>query len=164
VDLIQTDAAISPGSSGGALADRGGTIIGINVAYLPPETGAEGIGFAIPSETAISVADQIIESGEVSSPYIGIGLADLSPEDAERFDLPVDSGVIIDNVEPGSPGARAGLRTGDIITGLEGDPIEDSGDLLGALRDYQPGDSVELSIVRDGEERTAEVTLGERTA
>ena len=163
VDLIQTDAAISPGSSGGALADRNGTIIGINVAYLPPETGAEGIGFAIPSETAVSVADQIIETGEVSSPYIGIGLADLSPEDAERFDLSVDSGVIVDNVEPGSAAARAGLRTGDIITNLEDDPIQDSGDLLGALRDYRPGDTVELSVVRGGQERIIEVTLGERT-
>jgi serine protease Do len=163
VDLIQTDAAISPGSSGGALADRNGTIIGINVAYLPPETGAEGIGFAIPSETAVSVADQIIETGEVSSPYIGIGLADLSPEDAERFDLSVDAGVIVDNVEPGSAAARAGLRTGDIITDLEDEPIQDSGDLLGALRDYRPGDTVGLSVIRGGQERTVEVTLGERT-
>ena len=83
-DLIQTDAAISPGNSGGALADRDGEIIGINVAYLPPaETGAVNIGFAIPSDTAVSVADQLIEEGEVSTPYLGVLTTDLSPEDAE---------------------------------------------------------------------------------
>ncbi|MDQ3795818.1 MAG: trypsin-like peptidase domain-containing protein, partial [Actinomycetota bacterium] len=92
VDLIQTDAAISPGSSGGALADRDGEIIGINVAYLPQtQTGApvEGIGFAIPSDTAVSVADQLIETGKVSSPYLGVFTTDLSPRDAQRFGLSV---------------------------------------------------------------------------
>ena len=162
VDLIQTDAAISPGSSGGALANRDGEVIGINVAYLPPETGAEGIGFAIPSDTAISVADQLIETGEVSSPYLGIGLADLSPEDAERFGVPVDSGVIVDTVEPGSAADDAGLRRGDIITALDDTPIEDSGDLLAALRDYRPGDTVELAIVRGKDELTLTATLDER--
>jgi serine protease Do len=162
VDLIQTDAAISPGSSGGALANRDGEVIGINVAYLPPETGAEGIGFAIPSDTAISVADQLIESGEVSSPYLGIGLVDLSPEDAERFGVPVDSGVIVESVEPGSAAGDAGLRRGDIITALDGTPIEDSGDLLAALRDYRPGETVELAIVRGNDELTLTATLDER--
>jgi serine protease Do len=162
VDLIQTDAAISPGSSGGALANRDGEVIGINVAYLPPETGAEGIGFAIPSDTAISVADQLIESGEVSSPYLGIGLVDLSPEDAERFGVPVDSGAIVESVEPGSAAGDAGLRRGDIITALDGTPIEDSGDLLAALRDYRPGETVELAIVRGNDELTLTATLDER--
>jgi serine protease Do len=162
VDLIQTDAAISPGSSGGALANRDGEVIGINVAHLPPETGAEGIGFAIPSDTAISVADQLIETGEVSSPYLGIGLVDLSAEDAERFGVPVDSGVIVESVEPGSAADDAGLRRGDIITALDGTPIEDSGDLLAALRDYRPGETVELAIVRSNDELTLTATLDER--
>ena len=110
VDLIQTDAAISPGNSGGALANQDGEIIGINVAYLPPaETGAVNIGFAIPADTAISVADQLIETGEVSSAYLGVGTTDLSPEDAERFGLRVGSGAIVESVEPGSGGrARPG--------------------------------------------------------
>jgi serine protease Do len=163
VDLIQTDAAISPGNSGGALADRDGEVIGINVAYLPPaETGAVNIGFAIPSDTAISVADQLIETGEVSSAYIGIGTTDLTPEDAERFGLPVDSGALVQQVEPGSGADEAGVRRGDVIVGLGGAPIENTGDLLGALRDYQPGDTVDLTVVRDGNEQTLEVTLGER--
>jgi serine protease Do len=163
VDLIQTDAAISPGSSGGALVDRDGEIIGINVAYLPPgETGAVNIGFAIPSDTAISVADQLIETGEVSSAYLGVVTTDLSPEDAERFDLPVDSGAIVSDVEPGSGADEAGVRRGDIIVALGDTPIENTGDLLGALRDYQPGDTVGLTIVREGDEQTLDVTLGER--
>ena len=162
-DLIQTDAAISPGNSGGALADRDGQVIGINVAYLPPsETGAVNIGFAIPSDTAISVADQLIETGEVSSAYLGVVTTDLSPEDAERFGLPVESGAIVGQVEPGSGANAAGVRRGDIIVRLGDKPIENAGDLFGALRDYQPGDTVELTVVRDGEELTLDVTLGER--
>jgi serine protease Do len=163
VDLIQTDAAISPGNSGGALADRDGEIIGINVAYLPPaETGAVNIGFAIPSDTAVSVADQLIETGEVSSPYLGVYTTDLTPEVADRFDLPVDSGAIVERVEPGSAADEAGVSRGDIIVALGDAPIENSGDLLGALRDYQPGDTVDLTVVRDSGEETLEVTLGER--
>jgi len=163
VDLVQTDAAISPGNSGGALADRDGEIIGINVAYLPPgETGAENIGFAIPSDTAVSIADQLIETGEVSSAYLGVGTTDLSPEDAQRFDLPVQSGAIVERVEPGSGADEAGVRRGDIIVALGDAPIENTGDLLGALRDYQPGDTVELTVVRNGDKQTLDVTLGER--
>lgn len=162
VDLIQTDAAISPGSSGGALVNRDGEVIGINVAYLPPETGAEGIGFAIPSTTAISVADQLIETGEVSSPYIGIQQANLSPQNARELGAPVDSGVIVESVESGTGAAAAGMQTGDIITAIGEIPVEDSGDLLGALRDYRPGDTVNVTVARNGQQQTLEVTLGER--
>ena len=163
VDLIQTDAAISPGNSGGALAGRDGEIIGINVAYLPPaETGAVNIGFAIPSDTAISVADQLVETGEVTSAYLGVSTTDLSPEDAERFDLPVQSGAIVETVEPGSGADGAGVRQGDIIVALGDDQVKNTGDLLGALRDYRPGDAVELAVVRDDDEQTLNATLGER--
>ncbi len=163
VDLVQTDAAISPGNSGGALANRDGEIIGINVAYLPPsETGAVNLGFAIPSDTATSVADQLIETGEVSTPYLGVITTDLSPEDAERFGLPMDSGALVDRVEPGSGAAEAGVRRGDVITVLGDSEIEGYGDLLGALRDYQPGDTATLTVFRSGDERTLDVTLGER--
>jgi serine protease Do len=165
VDLIQTDAAISPGSSGGALANRDGEIIGINVAYLPiTQTGAptQGLGFAIPSDTAVSVADQLIETGEVSSPYLGVSLTDLTPQVAEDYGLDVDSGAIVLEVVPGTPSDEAGLRAEDIIVGLNDTPIESSGDLLGALRDYLPGDTVQLRIVRDNDEQTFDVTLAER--
>ena len=162
-DLIQTDAAISPGNSGGALVDRDGNIVGINVAYLPPaETGAVNLGFAIPSDTAVSVADQLIETGEVTTPYLGVGTVPLPPEVAERFDLPVDSGALVQTVEPGSGADEAGVRVNDVITALGDAEIASYGDLLGALRDYRPGDTVDLTVVRGGEERTLDVTLGER--
>ena len=164
VDLIQTDAAISPGNSGGALADRDGRIIGINVAYLPPQqTGAENLGFAIPSDTAVSVADQLIDTGKVSTAYLGVFTTDLSPEDASRFDLPVDSGALVEQVVPGSAAADAGVRKGDIITGLGDAKVESYGDLLGALRDYQPGDTVILTVFRNGDKTNLEVTLGEKS-
>jgi serine protease Do len=163
-DLIQTDAAISPGNSGGALADRDGEIIGINVAYLPPaETGAVNLGFAVPSDTAVSVADQLIEKGKVTTPYLGVLTTDLSPEDAGRFDLPVGSGALVEQVVRGTPAREAGVRKGDIITALGDTRIASYGDLLGALRDHEPGDRVTLTIFRNGEDKKLEVTLGERS-
>lgn len=162
-DLIQTDAAISPGNSGGALVDRDGNIIGINVAYLPPaETGAVNLGFAVPADTAVSIADQLIETGEVNTPYLGVRTTPLTPEVAEQFDLEVDSGELVRGVEPGSGAEAAGVRRGDVITALEGEQVASYGDLIGALRDRQPGDTVGLTVLRDGEEQTIDVTLGER--
>jgi serine protease Do len=162
VDLIQTDAAISPGNSGGALANRDGRVIGINVAYLPPgETGAENIGFAIPSSTASSVADQIIESGEATHPYLGVYLSDLTRETARRFGSPVDSGALVEEVEPGGPADNAGVRRGDVVTAAGREEIRSSGDLISALRSYQPGDAVDLTVLRNGEETTLQVNLAE---
>ena len=162
-DLIQTDAAISPGNSGGALADRDGRIIGVNVAYLPPaQTGAVNIGFAIPADTATSVADQLIETGKVSAAYLGVGAAELSPEEARRFGLSVGSGAIVRTVEPGGPADGAGVRRGDIITSLGGTPVGSYGDLVGALRDYRPGDVARLTVFRGDSEQTLDATLGER--
>jgi S1-C subfamily serine protease len=164
VDLIQTDAAISPGNSGGALADREGRVMGINVAYLPPaETGAENIGFAIPSATAVSVADQLIEDGEAVHPYVGVYLSDLTQQTASKFGSPVDSGALIEEVEPGSPADDAGIQRGDIVTAAGSEEVRSSGDLLSALRDYMPGDTVELKVLRNGETTTLQVNLAERT-
>ena len=162
VDLIQTDAAISPGNSGGALVDRDGDIIGINVAYLPPgETGAVNLGFAVPSDTAVSVADQLIETGEVTTPYLGVRTVPLPPEVAERFELSVGSGLLVEGVEAGGGAREAGVRTNDIITALGDAEVGSYGDLVGALRDYQPGDTVRLTILRNGDERALDVALGE---
>lgn len=164
VDLVQTDAPISPGNSGGALANKDGDVIGINVAYLPPgQTGAESIGFAISSNTATDVADQLVESGEVAHPYLGVSLSDLTPEAAQRFGLKADSGAVIAEVAPGEPAARAGIGAGDIITRVGTEKIESSGDLLTALREYQPGETVEVTVLRDGQEQTLDVRLGERS-
>ncbi len=162
VDLIQTDAAISPGSSGGALANRDGQVIGINVAYLPPgETGAENIGFAIPSEAATSVADQIVANGEAVHPYLGVYLSDLTRETASKFGSSVDTGALIEQVEPDGPAEQAGIRRGDIVIAAGKDEVQSSGDLISALRNYQPGDTVELTIVRDGQQEGLQVSLAE---
>ena len=163
VDLVQTDAAISPGNSGGALADREGRVIGINAAYLPPaETGAENIGFAIPSDTAASVADQLIQNGEAVHPYLGVYLSDLTQETASRFGSPVDSGALIEEVEPGSPAAAARIQRGDIVTAAGSEEVRSSGDLLSALRNYMPGDTVRLTVLRNGEKTTLQANLAER--
>jgi len=166
VDLIQTDASISPGNSGGALVNRTGEVIGINVAYLPPaQTGAENIGFAIPAATAVDVADEIIETGSASTAFLGVGTNDLTPEAAEQFGLAVEEGAIVTQVDSGTPADRAGLRAEeDVITAIGDSPIATSGDLLGALRDYDPGDTAALTVAdaRTGEERAVEVQLAER--
>jgi len=146
VDLIQTDAAISPGSSGGALANRDGEVMGINVAYLPPaETGAVGIGFAIPSDTAASVADQLIETGEATQPYLGVSLTDLTPEVSERFGAAAESGALVTGVDPDGPAAEAGIRTSDVITAVGDGEVASTGDLLSALRGRLPGETVEVT-------------------
>ncbi len=164
VDLIQTDAAISPGSSGGALVDRSGEVVGINVAYVPPGAGAESLGFAISSDTVVSVADQLIEDGEAVHPYLGVSLTDLTSEAAEGFGTAAESGVLVTEIVPGEPADEAGIEAGDVVTAVGSTAVESSGDLLSALRDHAPGEAVELTVVRNGEERTLDVRLGERDA
>ncbi len=164
VDLVQTDAPISPGNSGGALADRSGEVVGVNVAYVPPGTGAESLGFAIPSDTVVSVADQLIEDGETVHPYLGVSLTDLTSEAAEGFGAAAESGALVTEVVPGGPADEVGVEAGDVVTAVGSTAVESSGDLLSALRDHAPGETVELTVVRDGEERTVDVRLGERDA
>jgi serine protease Do len=162
VDLVQTDAAISPGSSGGALANADTEVIGITVAGIPAQTGAANIGFAIPSDTAISVTDQIIESGEVIHPYLGVSLTNLNPQVAERFGISVETGALVTGVDPNGPANEAGIGRETVITAVSSERIESAGDLLAALREYRPGDRVNLIVVEDGNEREVAVELGER--
>jgi serine protease DegQ len=163
VELIQTDAAISPGNSGGALVDADGRVIGINVAYLPPaQTGAVSLGFAIPATVARDVVTQLLERGEVRRPYLGVDVTQVTPEFAEAFGLDVDEGVAVEQVFSDSGAERAGLRGGDVIVEVEGQPTPAVEDLFARLRDFEPGDTVTLEIVRGDERRTVEVTLGER--
>ncbi len=165
VDLIQTDAPISPGNSGGALANRSGEVVGINVAYLPPgQTGAVDIGFAIPSPTAVSVADQLIEDGEADHPYLGVSLTTLTPQIAERFGTAVESGALVVDVDPNGPAAAARIEPGSVITGINDQKVEDVGDLLAALRGLSPGDEVEITAATtQGEAREVSVELGQRS-
>jgi serine protease DegQ len=163
VDLIQTDAPISPGNSGGALVGADGKVMGINVAYLPPQSaGAVSIGFAIPAPTAVSVVRELLETGRVARAFLGIVPVQITPELAEQFDLGVESGAGIERVEPGSAADAAGLRGGDVIVAFEGKGIATVEDLFARLRQFRPGDRVTLGVVRDGERRQVDVTLVER--
>ena len=162
VDLIQTDAAISPGNSGGALVDADGRVIGINVAYLPPAARAVSIGFAIPSPTVIDVVEQLLEDGQAEHAFLGVEPAELTPQIAEQFDVEAERGVIVLGVVERSPAEAAGLRRGDVIVSLDGDSLETVEDLLSTLRRRSPGDTVDLRIVRDGEEQTVRATLQDR--
>lgn len=164
VDLVQTDAAISPGNSGGALVNADGRVIGINVAYLPPaDTGAVAIGFAIPAGTVLAVVRQLLATGEVKRAFLGVKYGtQVTPDLNQQFGIGVDQGVSVEEVEPGTPAAKAGLEPGDVIVGLDGKPIRTQEDLIGGLNRHQPGDEVTLGIVRDGKRRQLDVTLGER--
>jgi S1-C subfamily serine protease len=159
VDLIQTDAAISPGNSGGVLVDTAGTVTGIAVAYLPPELGAVSIGFAIPAPTAKRVADQLIADGRATHAYLGVDARELTPDIARQFRLPVTDGVIVVRIAAGGPAAKAGIAVGDVIVSLGGAKVSVLDDLLGALRRHEPGDQVAVEIVRGGERRTLDVFL-----
>jgi S1-C subfamily serine protease len=156
VDLIQTDAAISPGNSGGALVDAAGQVIGINVAFIPPEARAVSIGFAIPAPTVVAVVRQLLERGKAQHAYLGVRPADLTPQVAERFGLETTQGVIVVSVVPGSGADRAGIERGDLIVAIDGRPVRVVEDLLAALRENAPGDDVTLTLLHDG--RRTEVT------
>jgi S1-C subfamily serine protease len=164
-NLVQTDAPISPGNSGGALANSNGEVIGINVAYLPPgSTGAVNIGFAIPSTTAVSVADQIISTGKATHAYMGVGTQPITPELQKQYGLSRSSGLLIAEVAASSPAAAAGLQQGDIILKVNGQDITDSTALVTLVRGMKPGDQVQLTIDRNGQEQTVTVTLADRPA
>ena len=161
VDLIQTDAAISPGNSGGALVDADMQVIGINVAYIPPSAGSVSIGFAIPAPTVTDVVTQLLEDGTAEHAYLGVLPAALTPEIVQQFDIPVSEGALIVEVPGDGPAADAGIQPGDVITGVGDTQVSTVEDLLGALRRQKPGDKVSVTIVRNGEGSTVDVTLGD---
>lgn len=163
VNLIQTDAPISPGNSGGALVDADGDVVGINEAYLPPSTGAVALGFAIPSATVVDVVEQLLRSGSVRSPFVGIRPGRITEQVAGQLGLQRTEGVLVLDVVDGSPAEDAGLAPGDVVTGLDGTAVRTVEDFLGALRRLRPGQTVPLVRLRDGREETVQVTLSETT-
>jgi len=164
-DLIQTDAAINPGNSGGPLINVLGQVIGINTAIVGRSayagTVAEGLGFAIPSNTVKAVAQQLVNQGYVERPYLGIEYVTITPRLASAYDLPVDHGVYVRRVVPGSP-AAAGLQEGDIITAINDQTIDEDNPLNNVLWRSRVGDEVRLAILRQGEELSVDVTLTQR--
>jgi S1-C subfamily serine protease len=162
VNLIQTDAAISPGNSGGALVDGRGRVIGINVAYLPPAAGAVSLGFAIPAPQVHDAVEDLLATGQVQLPYIGVVPAQLTPQIAERFGLEDARGFLVADLEPGGPAAQAGMEPGDLVTSIGDEETPSVEAFLGALRRREPGETVPVQLLRDGDERTVQVTLVDR--
>jgi S1-C subfamily serine protease len=162
VDLIQTDAAISPGNSGGALVNGQGEVVGINVAYIPPEQGAVAIGFAIPGATAVDVVGQLLRNGRATHSYLGIQPDQVTRDVAAELGLDQARGVVVLEVVQGGPAAQAGLEPGDVITRMDDAPIETVEDLFGELRQRKPGSQARLTLIRDGRSQEATVTLADR--
>lgn len=161
-NLVQTDAAINPGNSGGALCDSDGRVIGINALIYSRTGGYEGIGFAIPIDTARNVARQLIEKGKATHPYIGILGTTVDKDYAKAHNLKLDYGAIIAEVLKDSPAEKAGLKKGDIIVKFNDEKVEDMEGLIVAVRDRNVGDKVTIIYVRKNEEKTIDMTLAEK--
>ena len=164
IDALQTDAAINSGNSGGPLVDLAGRVVGINTSIAtagsggPGQSGSSGnigIGFAIPADTAATIAEQLIADGTATHAYLGVQTGGGASSASSS-----DSGATLASVESGGPAAAAGLRTGDVVTKVDERVISDSDELVAAVRSYAPGEKVTLTVERDGAERTVTVTLG----
>ena len=161
-DFIQTDASINPGNSGGALINLRGELIGINTAIIAPSGGNVGIGFAIPSNMAINLKNQLVKFGKVRRGQLGISVQDLTPELAQAFNLMIKQGVIISQVATNSPAERAKLRPGDIVLSVNDKLTKNSAGLRNSLGLLSVGDKAILQILRDGEQQQATITIGKR--
>jgi 2-alkenal reductase len=165
--LIQTDAAINQGNSGGPLVNLAGEVVGINTLIVRGgsygSAVAEGLGFAIPSNKAQAVASQLIEKGYFSYPYLGIRWQWLTSEITHRYNLPVEGGVYVSYVEPGSPAEAAGLRDGDIITQMGNQILDDEHPFINVLYAYSPGEVANLQVMRGNDPLEVTVTFGEHS-
>ena len=157
-EFIQTDAAINPGNSGGPLVDARGEVVGINTFLVSPSGTFSGMGFAIPTQIVRPTVETLIRDGKVSHGHIGIGIADVTPENAKFFDNSTTGGVVT-QVEPDSPGAKAGLQVGDVITEINGQKVSDAGELQVSVAQKQPGTKIMLKVLRDGKTMSLPVTL-----
>ncbi len=159
--FIQTDAAINPGNSGGPLVDARGEVIGINTFLISSSNSFSGMGFAIPSQIVRPTVDALIRDGKVHHGYMGIGINDVTPENAKFFHVGNNEGALVSQVEPDSPAAKAGLKVGDVIVGLDGQKISDSSQLQIEVGQKQPGSGIKLEILRDGKTVDVPLTLEE---
>jgi Do/DeqQ family serine protease len=160
-DFLQTDAPINQGNSCGALVSAAGELVGINSQILSPSGGNIGIGFAIPTNMAKNVMDQLIKTGNVRRGQLGVTVQPVTGDIARSVNRPEARGVIIAQVQPDSAAARAGLRTGDVITALNGEPVNESNELRNRVANTAPGTEITLTVLRDGGEQQLRATLGE---
>ena len=158
-EFIQTDAAITPGNSGGALVAARGELLGINTFLYSPTGAFSGMGFAIPTKIAEPTVTALIRDGKVRHGYIGVTIEDVTPDSAKFFDVKKAVGAVVSGVTPDSPGAKAGLQTGDVITAFNGKPVSDAGELQMETSQKQPGDTIHLEVMRDGKTLDLPVTL-----
>jgi serine protease Do len=169
-DFIQTDTAINPGNSGGALVNVHGQVVGINTAILSASSGPggqgawNGVGFAIPSNIVKHVMESLINTGKVSRGFLGISIGDLNPALARQFKVPNVSGVLVNQVEPGTPADKGGLKQGDVIRTLNGQNVDGADRFRALVAGMSPGSEVTLGILRDGKPETLKITLGEQPA
>lgn len=162
--FIQTDAAINPGNSGGPLVDARGEVVGINTFLISPSGSFSGMGFAIPTQVAKGTVETLIKDGKVRHAYLGVGITDITPDNAHFFHLQDTNGAAITEVQNDSPGARAGLKVGDVITEVNGQKVTDAGGLQVLIGQQAPGSKVNVKILRDGKEMSVPVTVDELNA
>jgi serine protease Do len=160
-NLIQTDAEINPGNSGGPLLDSHGRVIGLNTVLLTSGNGGAGLGFAVPINTAQDVVREVLQTGKVVVPWMGISYGDVTKEVASVFGLPINTGVIVADVVKNGPAARAGLKRGDIIVRANNTKVEDGGDLQKELRGKHVGDTLRLDVIRNGKHQNVNLVLQE---
>ena len=160
-DFIQTDASINRGNSGGPMFDLSGSVIGINTAIFSPSGGSVGIGFAIPSDLARNVAGQIIEFGRTRRGWLGVRIQTVTDEIAEGLGLDTVGGALVASVTPTGPAEDAGIRPGDVIVSFDDEPIEEMRELPRVVAETPVGSTVDVRVIRRGDERTVQVTLGE---
>ena len=177
-NAIQTDAPINPGNSGGPLLDGDGEVVGINSQIATAGgRGNIGIGFAVPAETAREVVRELLDDGQVDQAFLGLSGADITAEAVEALDLPTEDGVLVQEVVPDGPADEAGIEAGtaeasigpaplriggDILVEAAGEPVDSMEDVIAAVEEREPGDSLELTLLRDGDERTVTVKLADR--
>src|SRR5450755_4334900 len=162
-DFIQTDASINPGNSGGALVNLRGELVGINSAILSRSGGNIGIGFAIPVNMVRGVMDQLIKYGAGKRGVLGINIYNVTPEIAKEFGLAESSGALVAGVSPGSAAERAGVKTGDIITSINGVTMRGAGELRNSIGMLRVGDKVEIGFLRDGRPQKVTALIAERS-
>jgi serine protease Do len=158
-EFIQTDAAINPGNSGGPLVNAHGEVVGINTFLISSSGTFSGMGFAIPTQIVKPTVDTLIRDGKVTHGYMGIGISDVTPENAKFFDVNDANGAVVTQVEPDSPAAKGGLKVGDVITELDGKKVSDAGELQVEVGQKRPGTTIKLQVLRDGKNVTVPVML-----